>query len=64
MEGRMRHPGVVLLDVELHQGAESGKRVERVEVEPAVLERAERMPRSWNLKRQPRPARGHAPDTL
>jgi hypothetical protein len=37
MEGRMRHVGVVLLDLELHQGTESGKRVKRVEVEPLML---------------------------
>ena len=36
----MWHLGVVLLDVELHQGAEPSKRVERVEVETRMLQRA------------------------
>jgi hypothetical protein len=34
------HLGVVLLDVELDQGAEPLERVQGVEVEPLVLERA------------------------
>jgi hypothetical protein len=40
MESRMGHPGIVLLDVELHEGAEPLDRVQRVEVQPLMLERA------------------------
>ena len=39
--------GVVLLDVERDQPVQGGEGIELMQVEPAVLERAETMHRSW-----------------